>query len=215
MSNILTDIVEDVQIKPNKLKILIKWIISISITLISLAFVLGQVKSSYVNRLNRFDTALNNSTMATNELKEEMTNNFNAVNARIDKIYDDGYQAFNDFQVYNRKQLGLIIDYGNSNKDLLKRMLELNEIETTKNVENNLEQAKRDYSITVKPLEAKNNDYISITKSIPQGTNDTIFYIIGATKEYINKIDRNTYRVGQMVENIKYLGLFDVSYTKK
>jgi len=215
MSNILTDIVEDIQIKPNKLKILIKWIISISITLITLAFMLGQIKSSYVNRLNRFDTALNNNTMATNEFKEEMTNDFNAVNARIDKVYDDGYKAFNDFQQYNKKQLGLIVDYGNSNKDLLKRMLELNEMENTKNVENNLEQAKRDYSIVIKPLEAKKNDYIGITQSIPQGTNDTIFYLVGTTKEYINKIDKNKYRIGQMVENIKYPGLFDVSYIVK
>ena len=94
-------------------------------------------------------------------------------------------------------------------------MLELNMMENAKNVENNLEQAKRNYSIIIKPLEAKNNNYISLTQTIPQGTNDTIFYLVGATKEYINKIDKNKYRVGQMVENIKYQGLFDVSYIIK
>jgi len=216
MSNILSDIVDEIQIKPNRFNLMIKWIISISITLITVAFALGQIKTGYANRLSKFDTAINNNTIATIELKQEMTNGFNSVNARIDNVYVDGYRAFTNFEDYNRKQLGLIIEYGNSNKDLLKGMLELNSMQNQKNVQYNLkQQAKKDYSIAIKPIEAKNNNYINLTQTIPQGTTDTIFYLIGANKEYINKIDRNKYRVGQMVENIKYPGLYDVSYTVK
>jgi uncharacterized protein YxeA len=143
MSDIIKDIVDNVEIKPNKTKTIIKWIISISLTLISAAFIFGQFKSSFFNRLDRIEKSVDNSTKATTDLKQQMLYEFSSVNARIDKVYTDGYKAFNDFQQYNNKQLGIIIDYGKSDKDLLKRMLDLNTMEKTKSVENELEQDKR------------------------------------------------------------------------
>jgi hypothetical protein len=143
MSELAKDIVEVIDIKPNKTKVIIKWIITISLSLITMAFVFGQFKSSFFNRLDRIEKSMNDGTKATTELKDEMKYSFTQVNARIDKVYTDGSKVFDDFQQYNNKQLGIIIDYGSSNKDLLKRMLEVNTIEKTQNVQNELEQAKK------------------------------------------------------------------------
>jgi len=143
MSELAKDIVEIIDVKPNKTKVIIKWIITISLSLITLAFIFGQFKSSFFNRLDRIEKSVDGSAKATIDLKNEMLINFKLVNDRIDKVYTDGSKAFDDFQQYNNKQLGVIIDYGSSNKDLLKRMLEINTIEKTKNVQNELEQAKR------------------------------------------------------------------------
>jgi len=83
MGNIIDDIVEDIEIKPNKIKKVFKWMISIAIGLIGTAFMLGQFKSSFFNRMDSFEINLN-------KLKTEQINDFNSVNARIDKGYDDG-----------------------------------------------------------------------------------------------------------------------------
>ena len=121
MGNIIDDIVEDIEIKPNKIKKVLKWVISIAVGLIGIAFVLGQFKSSFFIRMDSFEINLN-------ELKKEQTNGFNSMNARIDKAYDDGTLILNEFKQNNNKKLELIIDYGSSNKDLLKQMLEINSL---------------------------------------------------------------------------------------
>jgi hypothetical protein len=157
MSELAKDIVEVIDVKPNKTKIILKWIITGAIALITLAFVFGQFKSSFFNRLDRIEKSVGDNAKATTELNKNVEIGFDLLNARIDKVYTDGSKAFDDFQQYNNKQLGIIIDYGSSNKDLLKRMLEINTIEKTKNVQNELEQAKRtnpkdSFNIVVRPI---------------------------------------------------------------
>jgi hypothetical protein len=207
MGNILNDIVEEVNIKPNKSKLVLKWTISIAGSLIAMAFVFGQFKSSFFGRLDKFEETLHANTVATEELKKEM-------NARFDKIYEDGFEAFNDFQEYNNKQLTLIIDYGSSNKDLLKRVLEVNSIEKNKSVETQVQQAKNEKPQSfIKPV--KSTEYISLMAIASTDGIDTTFQLIGATENYINKIDKNKYRVVKMVENSKNSALFDVTYKNK
>jgi hypothetical protein len=163
MSNILVDIVDDIEIKPSRLKLVLKWVVSISVTAIIAAFTFGQIKNARSNRLNVLENQLNANTGTMIEIKEEMKVGFQDVNTRINKIYDDGYKAFYDFQMFNNKQLGLIIDYSNTSKDLLKRMIELNSMEQTKQVETGIEQAKESFTptIVVKPL---NKDTLKIKK---------------------------------------------------
>jgi len=205
MGNILEDIVEEVNIKPNKSKLVLKWTISIALSLITLAFVFGQFKSSFFGRLDKFEEKLDANIKATGELKEE-------INARFDKIYEDGFTAFDDFQDYNNKQLTLIIDYGSSNKDLLKRILEVNSIEKNKSVENQIKQAKNESTI-IKPI--KSTEYGSMVTVVSTDGNDTTYIITAATEAYVNKIDKNKYRITQMNENKKNSTLFDVTYKNK
>ena len=213
MGNIINDIVEDIEVKPNKIKKVLKWVISIAVGLIGIAFVLGQFKSSFFYRMDSFEINLN-------KLKIEQSDGFNSINTRIDKIYDDGVLILNEFQQNNNKKLELIIDYGNSNKDLLKQMLEI----TTINLESQIEKAKienpksvikkpKEFSIPTIPM--KDKSFYNEVHFIKMKGNDTIFNLNGATKEYINSIDRNKYEVGAIVESHQYLGRFDVSYRNK
>lgn len=145
MSNIIADITEDIdiKIKPSKTNFYVKWGFIIAGILISGAFIYGQFSTNRFNRLNDIEKNVKENTETTTQLKQQMTDGFVKVNARIDKVYDDGYLIYNDFQQYNKKQFELFIDYGNSNKDLLKRMLELNNAEKNKDFEFKVQQAKK------------------------------------------------------------------------
>ena len=142
MGNIFEDLVEDMPVKPGKSKLVLKWVVRGAILLIGVAFIAGQVKIKSLNKVSNFEKALEENTKVTIELKQEMTDGFNAVNKRIDKVYDDGYKAFDDYTIFNKEQLKMIIDYSQSNKDMLKRMLDISTMEKSKNVENQIEKAK-------------------------------------------------------------------------
>jgi hypothetical protein len=235
MGNIFTDIVDDVEVRPSSSKLVLKWVVRISVALISAAFVLGQVKTLTITKRNSMESSLNANTEAIIELRAEMKAGFEQVNARIDKGYDDGMKIFNDFQQYNKEQLKLVIDYGSTSKELLKRMLDVNTMEKTKSVETSIQQAKNEQpsapvsvksetpspSIIVTPVGQRgnkgkdSNNYLSLLYFISKSTNDTTFKLTGATKEYINSIDRNKYRVGDMVQNETNPRLFDVTYVNK
>jgi len=160
MGSIYEDIVEDINIaKPTATKLILKWTVRIAAALITVAFTYGQIKGSRVNRLSDIEDGLNANTKAVIEMRQEMKSSIDALNGKIDKVYDDGFKAFNDFQQYNDKKLGMIIDYGSKDKEMLKRMLEIMTLEKTKTVENGVQQAK----ITpATPIPLNRNDSISI-----------------------------------------------------
>lgn len=154
-SHIISDIVEDINLKPKTSKIVLKWVIRIGIILIFGAFIIGQLKSSHINKLDEIQKSINENTIAINNLEEKTSNNFDNINLRIDKIYDDGFNMFNDFQIYNKKQLEIIVEYGQTNKELVMKMLDVNSVEKTKNVEINLQQKKKE-KIEINPQQKKN-----------------------------------------------------------
>ena len=102
MSNIIADITEDIdiKIKPNKVNFYVKWGAIIAGILITGAFIYGQFSSNHFNRINEIEKNVKENMEATTLLKQEMTDGFNKVNTRIDKIYDDGYLIFNDLTSY-------------------------------------------------------------------------------------------------------------------
>lgn len=233
MGNIVNDIVDEINVKPHKSKLYIKWIISIAGTLIALAFVFGQFKASFFDRMDSYETSIVKNTAAITNLETKVDERFNDVDVQIDKIYSDGLQIFNDYQGYNRKQLELVIDYGGTNNDMLKRMLEISEMEQKQNAELRLEQLKneaesptyrgevefsaveegRDFSIGVTPMKEK--PFIKELYLIQLETNDTTFNITAATQNYINSIDKNQYELGAIIENNDYPGRYDFSYRKR
>jgi hypothetical protein len=157
MGNIFTDIVEDVQVRPNYSKIVLTWVVRIAVILIGAAFTYGQVKSVRLNKIGDMENSLIENTRAVIDMRQEMKNGFDNLNLRVDKVYDDGFKSFNDFQIYNKKQLEMIIDYGKSDKEMLKRMLDITSMEETKSIENKIQQAKSTtakdtFSIVVRPV---------------------------------------------------------------
>lgn len=156
MGNIFSDIVEEVQVKPSHSKTLLKWVVRLSIIFIGAAFTYGQIKTIRLNRLEKIEGEMIINTSSIEDLHEKMDDGFDMVNNRIDRVYIDGFNAFSDFQQYNKKQLELIIDYSKSDKEMLKRMLDVVSTEETKKVENQLEQAKNNkpdsLSIRITPI---------------------------------------------------------------
>ena len=233
MGNILNDIVEEIDVKPNKTKLILKWVLRIGGTLIGAAFIFGQLKMGHLNRLDGMEAELLKQGNTLTEMKAENQSNFDATNARIDKVYSDGVLMFNDYQEYNRKQFELVIDFGQDNKEILKKMLEINALERKQNVAMQAEQAKNENPIikpTTPPMEEPvigvrrqsdvafipifNDPYVGHYQMIEIETKDTINYITGATEEYIKSL-RNKYDVGAMTENPDYPGRYDVAYRKK
>ena len=158
MDNIVSDFVEEIEFKPNRFKFIIKWVVRISTVLIGGAFLFGQLKMSHLNKLDEMEKSINAQNKAITELHEQMLNEFGNVNSRINKMYVDGYNEFDDYQTYNKKQLELIIDYGQTNKELLKKMLELNAIEKNGDIQNEIlkqknDEVKPELKINVKKVE--------------------------------------------------------------
>jgi len=144
MSNIIEDAFQDVEIKPRKSKIILKWIVRISLILISTAFVFGQFRVNYYNRMKSIEKSIEINSADITKTNEKIYKGFNDINNRIDDVYFNGINSFIEYNDYNKKQLELIIDYSDkTDKTLLKKMLELNAIEKNKNVENQLNKAIR------------------------------------------------------------------------
>lgn len=221
MGNIFTDIVEDIEVKPTKSKLLLKWVVRVAVILIAAAFTYGQSKMNRTTRLSTIETSI--VSIKTSQEKE-----FNALNlkidnidSRIDKVYDDANKGLLVYQEFNRKQLELIIDYGAENKDMIKRMLEINSMENARRIEANLEKAKNEsftpeINITQINREPKVKDYYSIFHAIKVQSNDTTFMISGATQKFINSINNNNnYIIGEIKSSERYTGRFDFEYKNK
>jgi len=220
MGNIVNDIVDNIEIKPNKTKLYLKWGASIAGSLIVIAFAFGQFKSSFFNRMDNLEEKLDKNTTAVEQVRTDMNAGFDAVDAKIDKVYSDGLMIFNDFQEYNNKQLELIVDYGNGNKDMLKRMLEIGALKQQQTVETQVETAKKepvnDYQPTISVQKiVPQPDYYGEVQMIEIETGDTIFHISGATQRFFNSVDRNKYEVGAKTESVKYPNRYDFAYRNK
>lgn len=223
MGNIVSDIIEDIDVKPNKSKLILKWVLRIGGVLVGGAFVFGQLKMGHLNRLDGMEAEL----LKQSTTLIRMEANLDATNARIDKVYSDGVVMFNDYQEYNRKQFELVIDYGQDNKDMLKKMLEFNALERKQNVAIQAEQAKNQSPTIMNPAIGVKHEsdvtftaifddpYVGHVQMIEVESNDTINYLTAATKKYIESLDTKIYHVGAMSENSDYPGRYDVAYRKK
>ena len=135
MSNFLTDLIDKLDLKTNIWKIVTKWVVGIAVTLMSAAFIFGQLKMARLNRLDDIEKTQKEQTEMIRNLDMNNAAEFQMLNRRIDKIYLDGINEFKDYQDFNKKQLELIIDYGSTNSELLKKILDINITEKTKQVE--------------------------------------------------------------------------------
>lgn len=220
MGNIINDIIDNIEIKPNKTKLYLKWGMSIASSLIVVAFAFGQFKSSFFNRMDKLEETLNKNTSSIEALKTDMTKGFDDVNARIDKGYSDGLEALQDYQEFNKKQLILVLDYGQTNKELLKEMLEINMQERAKSAVNQMNRAKNEpITTSSSTIEGQKftlqPEYYNEVYFISVETNDTIFNISGVTQKFIDSIDKNKYEIGPITDSPKYPNRYDVAYRRK
>ena len=70
MSNIVNDIVDEIDVKPNKWKLIVKWVVGISGSLIIAAFAFGQFKASFFNRLDKLEAKIDTHTEKIEDLEK-------------------------------------------------------------------------------------------------------------------------------------------------
>jgi archaellum component FlaF (FlaF/FlaG flagellin family) len=135
-SNLVKDIVNDVHIKPSRTKVVLRWVVTASLMLIAAAFIVGQFKTSYVNKIKILEEQIRKNQEAYDKLHQEMHVYINETNQKIDKIYVDAYEFFSEFNRFRNDQIKLILDNSTiPNKEMLKRMLDLNTRENMRKLE--------------------------------------------------------------------------------
>jgi uncharacterized protein YoxC len=84
-SNIINDIVEDIEIKPTKSKFYLKWVIRISMILIALSFVIGSVKTEIVDNLNHLVKDADSNKKEIKTIKADIGELKETINTRINE----------------------------------------------------------------------------------------------------------------------------------
>jgi hypothetical protein len=213
-------ILNDIEFKGNKANILLKWVIGIAGTAVVGAFVVGQLKMRHLNKLDDIEAIAIEGMKKTEQLERKVEEGFEEQNAKIDKIYEDGMAAFEEYRLFNNEQMKIIIDYGEENKDLVKRMLELNSQEKATQIENNLEQSKKesvDTNSQPENLEIGARRVIEpsevVFTEVTTGINH--YYVTNAPENYLDTLNLEIFKIVEKVESKKYKGLYDFKYMKK
>lgn len=215
----LSNFFDDIEIKGSKTKFLLKWIIGIAGAAILGAFIVGQVKSNYINRLNNLEKYAVEAKEERKEIKEDIAIKFNELKLEIDNLYTTGMENFEEYRIFNNQQLELIIEFGQSNEkaneELLKKMLNLNSKEKAQQIEKQIESAKRKndkpkFNINVKP-----KNLPTVAKITDMETDITTYYVNGANENYLDTLNTEKFVIIEKNKNEKYDGLFDFIYKDK
>lgn len=214
----LFSILNDIEFKGNKANILLKWVIGIAASAVVGAFIVGQLKMRHLDKLDDIEKLAKEGVSKTEQLEKRIEDGFKEQNIKIDKIYDDGIDAFNEYREFNNEQMKLIIDYGHENKELLKKMLDINSKERAIQIENDLKKSKKEISNTnQKSQDLKNRVLIEpnivVFTEVATGTNH--YHIFSAPENYLDTLDLKKYKILEKNESEKYDGLFNFHYVDK
>jgi hypothetical protein len=208
MAKILDDIIDKTN-SVSTLKTILKWVAGSVVTVAVGAYGYGQFKTNKVYKEKELRDAIIETNEKIDELQETTNNGFIVLNKKIEKIYVDGFDAFEDYQKFNKKQLEIIVDYGQTNKDLVKKMLDINMTEKISQMENYVELNKN----TQLNNEVKKQEYDVIMHAV--SGKDTTFVVRGATQKYIDGINEDYYNVEQITKNKDNPRLNDIIYKTK
>jgi len=111
-----------------KNKLIVKWIVAFIIVAITFSYLLGQFNNAFFSRLDSIEQGLLDNITLIKTLNKENIKSHEKMMLDIIEINDNNLKKFQQFQLFNNKQLELIIDYSSENKELLKKMLEINRL---------------------------------------------------------------------------------------
>ena len=202
--NLVNDIVQQiVDEKPQKSKIIIKWLIRVSIFLVGVAFTYGQYKMGQLNKLGEIQKNMEALQIETKKNTEAINNLQINFDTELKNMKNEGYDWFLDYQKYTKNQFELIIDYGSTNKDLLKRMIEINAQEKSQDLKTKLEQSK--IQPTIDP------SIFAVSYVVSASRSDTIFFAKNANEEFLKKIKKK-YKINKTTPSIYGENLIDITY---
>lgn len=211
----LINIFNDIEIKGDKIKTILRWVLGIAGSAIVGAFMIGQLKTNLFNKINNIQALALENKKATIELRTEVRLGFNEMNNKIDDIYSIGIEGFEEYRIFNNQQLEMIIEFGQSNEEvnqeLLKRMLRLNSKEKAQQIENQIEASKRGKVSTSKTSTSQYN-LPSIAGITNVETGITTYYVNGAHENYLDTLDSSKYKILEKKKSEIYEGLYDFTY---
>ena len=135
---VFTDILNNIDFRGNKANVTIKLIITISLFLISAAFFIGQIKTKHIDKLNDIEELSKQNLNKNVELEKKFDSSIRILESKIDNVYVNGFSAFDEYRKLNDKQLKLIIEYGDENKELLKELIDINSQKNKQKIRNNI-----------------------------------------------------------------------------
>ncbi len=202
LSNFLKN--KNITVNPVMLKIITEWGFSILIAI-------GGVSYSWaVHKSNKIANDVQDLKNTIISYHQENIDNFEYFNDQINKMYDKGYKLYDDNQKYEQRQYNLLIDYGTTNKNLLKQILQDNQQQKNQEVQEYVDRSKSNignYSITAK----KKGSNTTILTKIGR---DTTFMVKDVDLVYINNYLKIKYNIKE-IKPTSINSLFNVIYSNK
>lgn len=205
----VSELFEDIDINKKKSKIIIKWIVYISIALVSAAFIAGQFWINRNSKLDNIQNKVDKIELKVSKIETKVDSGFKNVDFKFSKGYQDGLNIMREYQNHVQSQLELLVDYGNENKELLKSSLKLRDednnilieqsvksaVEGINNNNNNINNIKEGNITWEKIKDDDNNKYNTML-------NISLLQIDSLSRDnkiiYIKPISNNKY-------NVKYI----------
>lgn len=209
----LLNIFEDIEFKGNKANILLKWVVFLAVFGIVTAFVIGQLKINHLNKLDDIEKLAKEGIEKTEILDKKIDDKINEQNEKIDQIYKNGFTAFQEYREFNDKQLEIIIDYGSDNKELTKKVLELNSKKNELEIENNINESKRTKPELNPQISVKPQTKVLILMEVESGRK--IYKVTDAPENYLDTLNLNKFEIISKEATNKYDDLYNFEYIKK
>lgn len=205
MKSFVKEFLDDITINPAKSKVVIKWILYISLTLIAGAFTLGVMKSDRFNKINNIEhrvmeiqTTVNDINLKLNKLDVKTDSGFKMVDKKLSDNLITTANLMSSYQGFVQGQMELLIDYGRENKGLLKSALLLRQEDNQRLINQTVKSAIDE--INKKPDDDASTSGISIVKSGEEyGT--TILTMKNATPAQMDSISTNFKIVSVELQN--------------
>jgi hypothetical protein len=202
----LFNILNEIEFKGDRSNILLKWVLALAGSAIVGAFIIGQIRMTRLNRLDDIEALAKQGIEATTKLEERVESGFQETDAKIDKIYDDGMESFEKYYKLNDEQFNLIIDYRNSDSELLKKMIEMSSKENAIEIENDLEKSQREEIKISEP---------SVIIFQEMATGISRYIVSGASADYLDTLNMEKYEILSRSNSVDHPGLYDFEYIDK
>jgi hypothetical protein len=195
MKSFVKEFLDDITVNPAKSKVIIKWILYISLTLIAGAFTLGVMKSDRFNKINNIENrvmaiqvTVNDINTKLNQLNNKTDSGFKMVDKKLSDNIVTTATLMSSYQGFVQGQMEILIDYGKENKGLLKSALLLRQEDNQRLINQTVKSAIDE--INKKPNDDSYTSGINIVKA-GEDYGTTVLTMKNATTKQMDSISSN------------------------
>jgi hypothetical protein len=195
MKSFVKEFLEDITVNPAKSKVIIKWILYISLALIAGAFTLGVMKSDRFDKINNIEKRVMEIQVSINDIDTKLSllntktdSGFKMVDKKLSDNITTTANLMSSYQGFVQGQMEILIDYGKENKGLLKSALLLRQEDNQRLINQTVKSAIDEIN--------KKSDGVTSTSGInivKDGENygTTVYTMKNATTKQMDSISTN------------------------